>query len=89
MSWAPKHFVLGKALLYWTHDRLETRMPTLDDDAIDFPQAYPAMAVLMRAAGLDTEEIDSLIEKVQIEGTPRVTPKMKLDKALAALDESG
>lgn len=62
-------------------------MPSLDDDAIDFPQAYKAVAVLMRALSLGQEEIDALVEKIEVYGEPRITPKMKLDKALGQVDE--
>jgi translation initiation factor 4G len=63
------------------------RMVTLDDDAIDFPQAYKSIAILMRSISLSQEEIDALLEKVDVYGEPRVTPKMKLDKAFGQLDE--
>lgn len=66
---------------------LEARMTTLDDDAIDFPQAYKAIAALMRSVALGQEEIDALLEKVDVYGEPRITPKMKLDKAFGQLDE--
>lgn len=62
-------------------------MPSLDDDAIDFPQAYKAIAVLMRSASLSQEEIDALVEKIDVYGEPRITPKMKLEKAFGQLDE--
>jgi translation initiation factor 4G len=62
-------------------------MVTLDDDAIDFPQAYKSIAILMRSISLSQEEIDALLEKVDVYGEPRVTPKMKLDKAFGQLDE--
>lgn len=62
-------------------------MVTVDDDAIDFPQAYKAIAVLIRSLDLSSEEIDALLELVDVYGEPRITPKMKLDKAFAQLDE--
>jgi translation initiation factor 4G len=62
-------------------------MPTLDDDAIDFPQAYKAIAILIRSLSLTDDEIAGLLEKVEVFGEPKITPKMKLDKALAAVDE--
>jgi translation initiation factor 4G len=62
-------------------------MPSLDDDAIDFPQAYKAIALLMRSLSIDQKEIDALVEKIDVYGEPRITPKMKLDKALAQVDE--
>lgn len=62
-------------------------MPSLDDDAIDFPQAYKAIAILIRSLSLSEDAITALVEKVDVYGEPRITPKMKLDKALAAVDE--
>jgi translation initiation factor 4G len=63
-------------------------MPSLDDDAIDFPQAYKAIAVLMRSISLDDAEIGSLMGMIDLYGqTPKITPQMKLDRAFAALDE--
>ena len=62
-------------------------MPALEDDSIDFPQAYRAIAILMRSISLPDEDINVLVEKVDVYGEPKVTPKMKLDKALAILDE--
>lgn len=62
-------------------------MVTLDDDAIDFPQAYKSIALLMRSISLSQEEIDDLLEKVDVYGEPRVTPKMKLEQAFGKLDE--
>ena len=62
-------------------------MPGLDDDAIDFPQAYLAIAILMRSASLSPEEIDTCASKIEVEGEPRITPKTKLEKALASLDQ--
>jgi translation initiation factor 4G len=63
-------------------------MPSLDDDSIDFPQAYKAVATLMRSISLEDDQIDALLDKVDVYGQPKVTPKMKLDKAFAALDEA-
>lgn len=62
-------------------------MVSLDDDAIDFPQAYKAIAVLMRSLDLGPEEIDVLVQQIDVYGEPKVTPKMKLDKAFGQLDE--
>jgi translation initiation factor 4G len=62
-------------------------MPSLDDDAIDFPQAYKAIAILIRSLSLSDDAVTALLEKVDVYGEPKVTPKMKLDKALAAVDE--
>ncbi|KLT45414.1 hypothetical protein CC85DRAFT_282480 [Cutaneotrichosporon oleaginosum] len=63
------------------------RMASLDDEAVDFPQAYKSIALLMRTISLSQEDIDALLEKVDIYGTPTLTPKMKLEKAFAQLDE--
>ena len=62
-------------------------MPSLDDDAIDFPQAYKAIAILIRSLSLPEDAITALVEKVDVYGEPKITPKMKLDKALGAVDE--
>ncbi len=62
-------------------------MPGLDDDSIDFPQAYRAIAILIRSIALPDEDIDALLKKVDVYGEPKITPKMKLDKALAVVDE--
>lgn len=62
-------------------------MPSLDDDAIDFPQAYRAVAILMRSISLSEEDVDALVKKIEVYGEPKVTPKMKLDRALATIDE--
>ncbi|KAK4690002.1 GPI-anchor transamidase subunit U, partial [Tremellales sp. Uapishka_1] len=66
---------------------LESRMPGLDDDSIDFPQAYKAIAVLMRGISLSQEEIDTLCGKVDVYGEPKITPQMKLERALTQVDE--
>ncbi|ORX35774.1 hypothetical protein BD324DRAFT_581987 [Kockovaella imperatae] len=66
---------------------LETRLPTLDDEAVDFPQAYNAVATLMKSLSLSDDEIASLASQIEVEGEPRVTPKQKLERALAALDQ--
>ncbi|WVQ80834.1 hypothetical protein IAT38_002941 [Cryptococcus sp. DSM 104549] len=68
-------------------EALEARMPTLDDDAIDFPVAYKAIGLLIRSLSLSAEDVEALGDKIDVEGTPRVTPKQKLEKALALLDE--
>lgn len=62
-------------------------MSSLDDDSIDFPQAYKAIALFMRSLSLSAEEIDELVAKIEVYGEPRVTPRMKLDKEFARLDE--
>lgn len=62
-------------------------MSALDDDAIDFPQAYKAIAVLMRSLELSSEVVDTLVGKIDVYGEPKITPKMKMERALAAVDE--
>lgn len=62
-------------------------MPTLDDDAIDFPSAYKAVAVLLHSVSVPKDEIDRLAGLITVEGTPRITPQTKLEKALQALEE--
>ena len=61
-------------------------MPSLDDDAIDFPQAYNAIAILMRSISLSKDDIAALIQKVEVDGAPRITPTLKLERALALVD---
>jgi translation initiation factor 4G len=67
--------------------RIEARMASLDDDSIDFPQAYKAIAVLMRGLSLSAEEVDKLVGMIDVYGEPKITPKMKMDRALEAVDE--
>jgi translation initiation factor 4G len=62
-------------------------MASLDDDSIDFPQAYKAMALFMRSLSLSDSEISGLLEKIDVYGSPRITPQEKFDKALVAVDE--
>ena len=62
-------------------------MASLDDDSIDFPQAYKAVAILMRSISLSAEEIDALMVKIDVYGEPKITPRMKIDRAFAALDD--
>lgn len=66
---------------------LEARMPTLDDEAIDFPNAYDAVALLTRSLSLSDDDVSALGDKIEVDGTPRITPKQKLEKALAKLNE--
>lgn len=63
-------------------------MESLDDDSIDFPLAYAAVASLIRGAGLSDEAIDVLGNAIVVEGTPRITPKDKLQRALANLENA-
>ena len=62
-------------------------MASLDDDSIDFPQAYKAIAILMRSISLSAEDINSLMLKTDIYGEPKITPRMKIERAFAALDD--
>lgn len=62
-------------------------MVSLDDDSIDFPQAYKAIALFMRSLALSEDDIAALLKKVDVYGEPKVTPTDKLQKALAAVDE--
>ena len=67
--------------------RFEERIVTLDDESIDFPAAYKAVASIIRSLSMTQEETDSLLGKVDVYGEPKITPKMKLDKALGQVDE--
>lgn len=62
-------------------------MVSLDDDSIDFPQAYKAIALIMRSLSLSEDDISSLCEQIEVFGEPKITPKMKLERALTAVDE--
>lgn len=62
-------------------------MGSLDDDAIDFPQAYKAIALCMRGLSLTESDITALADKIDVYGEPKITPKQKLERALAAVDE--
>ncbi|WVR06939.1 hypothetical protein IAU60_003975 [Kwoniella sp. DSM 27419] len=66
---------------------LEKRIGTLDDESIDYPSAYKAVAHLIRAIALSPEEIEALGDKIDVYGEPRITPKDKLNKALGQVDE--
>lgn len=63
-------------------------METLDDDSIDFPLAYAAVAILIRAMGLDADAINTLGDAIAVDGEPRITPKAKLQRALDSLDSA-
>jgi translation initiation factor 4G len=56
-------------------------------DAIDFPQAYKAIAILMRSISLPSDEVKRLLELVDVYGEPKITPTDKLSKAFAQLDD--
>ncbi|KAG8910325.1 hypothetical protein FRC00_008399, partial [Tulasnella sp. 408] len=57
----------------------------LDDMVIDVPQAYSFMARLLRGARLPQETVESLGDKIFVDGDPLVKPKDKLLKAYNAL----
>ncbi|KAG8971717.1 hypothetical protein FRB90_010421 [Tulasnella sp. 427] len=57
----------------------------LDDTATDVPQAYTIMAKLLRGTKLPQETVESLADKIYVDGDPLVKPKDKLLKAYAAL----
>ncbi|KAG8934848.1 hypothetical protein FRC01_014014 [Tulasnella sp. 417] len=57
----------------------------LDDTATDVPQAYTFMARMLRGAKLSQEAVESLADKIYVDGDPVVSPKEKLLKAYAAL----
>jgi translation initiation factor 4G len=61
-------------------------MASLDDDSIDFPQAYKAVALFMRSLSLPDDDIAALLSTVDVYGEPKITPKDKLDRALASVD---
>jgi translation initiation factor 4G len=76
--------------LYYTSQltiRFEARIGTLDDESIDFPAAYKAVATIIRSLSMTDEEIDALLSKVDVYGEPKITPRMKFDKALTQFDE--
>jgi translation initiation factor 4G len=75
------------SLSTWLTVRFEGRIVTLDDESIDFPAAYKAVASIIRSLSMTQEEIDSLLSKVDVYGEPKVTPKMHLEKALGQVDE--
>ncbi|KAG8949387.1 hypothetical protein FRC04_008622 [Tulasnella sp. 424] len=57
----------------------------LDDTATDVPQAYTFMARMLRGSKLPQEAVESLADKIFVDGEPLVKPKDKLLKAYAAL----
>ncbi|WWC89214.1 uncharacterized protein L201_004132 [Kwoniella dendrophila CBS 6074] len=66
---------------------IEARMPSLDDDSLDFPSAYKAIGFLLRPLSLSEEEISALGDKIDVYGEPRITPKQKFEKALTQVAE--
>ncbi|KAG8914896.1 hypothetical protein FRC01_003875 [Tulasnella sp. 417] len=61
-------------------------MEFLEDTATDVPQVYNFMAKMLRGSKLPQETIESLADKIRVDGDPEVKPKDKLLKAYAALD---
>ncbi|KAG8912552.1 hypothetical protein FRC00_004274 [Tulasnella sp. 408] len=57
----------------------------LDDMVIDVPQVYVFMARLLRGTRLPHETVESLGDKIFVDGDPLVKPKDKLLKAYNAL----
>ncbi|KAK6909957.1 hypothetical protein I203_103983 [Kwoniella mangroviensis CBS 8507] len=66
---------------------IDARMPSLDDDSLDFPSAYKAIGFLIRPLSLSPEEINALADKIDVYGEPKITPKQKFEKALAQVAE--
>ncbi|KAG8923092.1 hypothetical protein FRC00_006638 [Tulasnella sp. 408] len=62
-------------------DGLAVIIEFLDDMVIDVPQVYAFMARLLRGARLPQETVDSLGDKIFVDGNPLVKPKDKLLKA--------
>ncbi|EIW70435.1 hypothetical protein TREMEDRAFT_38178 [Tremella mesenterica DSM 1558] len=67
---------------------VESRISTLDDDAVDFPAAYKAVALLVRSIAASPDDLERLVSLIIVEGTPRLTPRMKWEKALREVDEA-
>ncbi|KAG8899125.1 hypothetical protein FRC00_001879 [Tulasnella sp. 408] len=57
----------------------------LDDTETDVPQVYTFMAKMLRGSKLSQETVESLADKMYVEGEPEVKPKDKLLKAYEAL----
>ncbi|KIO20804.1 hypothetical protein M407DRAFT_81148, partial [Tulasnella calospora MUT 4182] len=57
----------------------------LDDTATDVPQAYNFMARMLRGAKLPQETVESLADKIFVDGDPLIKPKVKLLNAYATL----
>ncbi|WWC70114.1 uncharacterized protein I206_104061 [Kwoniella pini CBS 10737] len=66
---------------------VEARMPSLDDDSLDFPSAYKAIVFLIKPLSLSDEEIGALGDKIDVYGEPRITPKQKFEKAINQVAE--
>ncbi|WVW84052.1 hypothetical protein I302_106080 [Kwoniella bestiolae CBS 10118] len=66
---------------------IEARMPSLDDDSLDFPAAYKAIGFLIRPLSLSPEEVSALGDKIDVYGEPKITPKQKLEKAIGQVAE--
>jgi translation initiation factor 4G len=61
-------------------------MVALDDESIDFPQAYKAMAVLIRSIDMPDDEIATLAESIDAY-EPVIPAPVKLNEALATVDK--
>ncbi|KIO22664.1 hypothetical protein M407DRAFT_79002, partial [Tulasnella calospora MUT 4182] len=66
-------------------DGLAGIMEFLDDTATDVPQAYNFMARLLRGTKLPQATVESLADKIYVDGDPVTKPKDKLLKAYATL----
>lgn len=56
----------------------------LDDTATDVPQAYTFMARMLRGSKLPQETVESLADKIFVDGEPLVKPRDKLLKAYSS-----
>jgi len=65
---------------------IASKMTTLDDESLDFPLAYKAMAVLMRSIGMPDDEIAALAKTIDAFEPPK-PPEVRIKEALAAVDE--
>ncbi|KAG9048328.1 hypothetical protein FS837_000262 [Tulasnella sp. UAMH 9824] len=57
----------------------------LDDTETDVPQVYTFMARMLRGSKLRQETVESMADKIYVDGEPEVKPKDKLLKAYEAL----
>ncbi|KAG8913085.1 hypothetical protein FRC01_004749 [Tulasnella sp. 417] len=66
-------------------DGLARIIEFLDNIAMELPQAYNFMARILRGSKLSQEAVESLADKIYVDGNPVVMPKERLLKAYAAL----
>ncbi|KAG8949379.1 hypothetical protein FRC04_008614 [Tulasnella sp. 424] len=59
----------------------------LDDTATDLPEAYTFMARMLRGSKLPQETVESLADKIFVDGEPLVKPRDKLLAAYAAVEK--